>query len=241
MHQLHTAEHGWGWRTRPSTGVWRMKQIYLYAYSPLCAFILLLGIMGKLPRVGPSTKGEGSERRYFYGSVWAVTAAQTVLLLLWKILPETRSRNRGQVSCIYRRAGGGGLGGVAGDAAAHAADCAGRTDGGGRVDREALRVLCGPLLSPPVLSPSYEIIPLLAHNDLKTNRAKSDRILGGGTICTPKRFSAPTLLEVTNVAEACRKPDFIAKPPLFVAESSSFASMPKSRRSAAAASDSNHI
>ena len=27
---------------------------------------------GKLPRVKPSTKGEGHERRYFYGSVWAV-------------------------------------------------------------------------------------------------------------------------------------------------------------------------
>ena len=71
------------------TGVWRLKQIYLYSYSPLCAVILLLGIVGKLPRVGPSTKGEGTERRYFYGSVWAVTAAQTVLLVLWKTLPET--------------------------------------------------------------------------------------------------------------------------------------------------------
>ncbi len=75
------------------TGVWQLKQIYLYAYSPLCAFILLLGILGKLPRVGPSTKGEGIERRYFYGSVWAVTAAQTVLLVLWKMLPETRAGN----------------------------------------------------------------------------------------------------------------------------------------------------
>jgi hypothetical protein len=70
------------------TGVWKMKQIYLYAYSPLCAFILLLGMLGKLPRVGTSTKGEGWERRYFYGSVWAVTAAQAVLLVLWKTLPE---------------------------------------------------------------------------------------------------------------------------------------------------------
>jgi hypothetical protein len=69
------------------TGLWRLKQIYEYAYSPLCAFILLLGIMGKLPRVGTSTRGEGAERRYFYGSVWAVTAAQTVLLILWKVLP----------------------------------------------------------------------------------------------------------------------------------------------------------
>jgi hypothetical protein len=73
------------------TGVWRLKQIYFFAYSPLCALILLLGILGKLPRVGPSTQGEGVERRYFYGSVWAVTVAQTALLVLWKILPETQS------------------------------------------------------------------------------------------------------------------------------------------------------
>jgi hypothetical protein len=72
-----------------ATGVWYMRQIYLYAYMPLCAFILLLGILGKLPRVGSSTKGEGTERRYFYGSVWAVTAAQTLLLILWKTLPVT--------------------------------------------------------------------------------------------------------------------------------------------------------
>ena len=72
------------------TGVWYMKQIYSYAYFPLCALILLLGALGKLPRVGPSTKGEGTERRYFYGTVWAVTAAQTVLLVLWKTLPNTQ-------------------------------------------------------------------------------------------------------------------------------------------------------
>ena len=70
-----------------ATGEWRMKQIYTYAYSPLCALILLLGLMGKLPRVGPSTRSEGTERRYFYGSVWAVTIAQTLLLVVWKALP----------------------------------------------------------------------------------------------------------------------------------------------------------
>jgi len=73
------------------TGVWCMKQIYTYGYFPLCAIILLLGILGKLPRVGPSTKGEGLERRYFYGSVWAVTTAQTLLLVLWKTLPNTQA------------------------------------------------------------------------------------------------------------------------------------------------------
>jgi hypothetical protein len=76
------------------TGVWRMKQIYNYAYMPLCAFILLLGMLGKLPRVGPSTKGEGTERRYFYGSVWAVTAGQTLLLVLWKTMPQALAHER---------------------------------------------------------------------------------------------------------------------------------------------------
>jgi hypothetical protein len=73
------------------TGVWYMKQIYHYAYLPVCGTILLLGAAGVLPRVRRSTKGEGTERRYFYGSVWAVTVAQALLLALWKTLPQTRT------------------------------------------------------------------------------------------------------------------------------------------------------
>jgi len=69
------------------TGTWYMKQIYSYAYFPVCATILLLGAAGALPRVGRSTKDEGTERRYFYGSVWAVVVAQILLLLVWKTLP----------------------------------------------------------------------------------------------------------------------------------------------------------
>jgi hypothetical protein len=72
------------------TGTWYLKQIYFYAYFPLCAVILLLGAAGKLPRVGRSTQREGIERRYFYGSVWSVSIAQTVLLILWKATPESR-------------------------------------------------------------------------------------------------------------------------------------------------------
>jgi hypothetical protein len=75
------------------TGVWYMKQLYTWCYFPLCAIILFLGAMGKLPRVGPSTKTEGMERRYFYGSVWAVTAAQTLLLVLWKTVPHNQTGN----------------------------------------------------------------------------------------------------------------------------------------------------
>jgi hypothetical protein len=70
-----------------------MSQLYHWAYFPLCVLILFLGAIGKLPRVGPSTKTEGMERRYFYGSVWAVTAAQTLLLVLWKTVPHNETGN----------------------------------------------------------------------------------------------------------------------------------------------------
>jgi hypothetical protein len=74
-----------------ATGVWYLKQIYNYAYFPLYLTILTLGSLRILPRVRASTKGEGTERRYFYGSVWAVTIAQAVLMLLWKLLPQNRA------------------------------------------------------------------------------------------------------------------------------------------------------
>jgi hypothetical protein len=73
-----------------ATGHWYLKQIYWYAYFPIAGAIWLLGALGQLPRVKASTKGEGHERRYFYGSVWAVCWAQPAGWLLWKVLPQTR-------------------------------------------------------------------------------------------------------------------------------------------------------
>jgi hypothetical protein len=72
-----------------ASGAWRLRQIYDAAYFPLAGAVILCGILGWLPRVKSSTKGEGAERRYFYGTVWAVCAGQPVLGLLWKILPRT--------------------------------------------------------------------------------------------------------------------------------------------------------
>ena len=72
------------------SGTWRLKQLYAVAYFPIAGTVWLLGACGRLPRVKPSTQGEGHERRYFYGSVWAVTVAQPVLWMMWKLLPETR-------------------------------------------------------------------------------------------------------------------------------------------------------
>jgi len=74
-----------------ATGAWRLRQLYDVAYFPIVMVVWLLGAMGKLPRVKPSTQGEGHERRYFYGSVWAVCIAQPVLWLLWKALPQART------------------------------------------------------------------------------------------------------------------------------------------------------
>jgi hypothetical protein len=72
------------------TGHWYLKQIYARAYFPIAGTIWLLGLLGKLPRVKPSTQGEGRERRYFYGTVWATSIAQPVLWLLWRVVPRTR-------------------------------------------------------------------------------------------------------------------------------------------------------
>jgi hypothetical protein len=69
-------------------GEWRLKQMYEYAYFPIAGTMWLLGAFGRLPRVKASTAGEGHERRYFYGSVWAVTIAQPILLVMWKVMPR---------------------------------------------------------------------------------------------------------------------------------------------------------
>jgi hypothetical protein len=73
------------------TGHWYLKQIYRVAYFPIAGTIWMLGALGQLPRVKASTKGEGHERRYFYGTVWAVAIAQPMLWILWKGLPQTRA------------------------------------------------------------------------------------------------------------------------------------------------------
>jgi len=74
-----------------ATGHWRLKEMYDVAYFPIAGTMWALGAAGLLPRVKASTKGEGHERRYFYGSVWAVAIAQPVLWVMWKVLPVSRS------------------------------------------------------------------------------------------------------------------------------------------------------
>jgi len=70
-------------------GEWRLRAIYDAGYLPIAATVWVMGLIGWLPRAGWSTRGEGYERRYFYGAVWAVALAQPLLWLLWKQLPQT--------------------------------------------------------------------------------------------------------------------------------------------------------
>ncbi len=80
-----------GLATAVVTGEWRLKELYGVLYFPLAGSIWLFGAFGWLPRVKASTKGEGHERRYFYGSVWAVCWAQPILWIMWKVLPQSRA------------------------------------------------------------------------------------------------------------------------------------------------------
>lgn len=70
------------------SGQWRLQQIYHAAYFPIAGTIWLLGLLGLLPRVKPSTKGEGDERRYFYGTVWAAPLAQFVVWMMYLVMPR---------------------------------------------------------------------------------------------------------------------------------------------------------
>ena len=59
------------------------------AYFPIAGTVWFLGAIGQLPRVKRSTQGEGHERRYFYGSVWAVaTEVHLVNRLANQVAPD---------------------------------------------------------------------------------------------------------------------------------------------------------
>jgi hypothetical protein len=74
-----------------ATGRWYLRQIYDVAYFPAVGLVWVVGALGWLPRAKASTRGEGYERRYFYGTVWAVATAQPVLWFVWKALPQSRA------------------------------------------------------------------------------------------------------------------------------------------------------
>lgn len=89
-----------------ATGDWRMAPIYDWGYFPLAGAIWVLGAAGRLPRVKPSTRGEGHERRFFYGSLWAVCVAQPILWLMWGVLPLDGPGNLAKLAVFVGVLGG---------------------------------------------------------------------------------------------------------------------------------------
>lgn len=73
------------------SGRWHMKPIYSRYYFVILAAVVSLGLLGLLPRARKSTKGEGFERRYFYGALWSITFSETLMLILWKTLPKNHA------------------------------------------------------------------------------------------------------------------------------------------------------
>jgi hypothetical protein len=69
------------------SGQWVLRWMYEVAYFPIVVSVWALGAAGWLPRVKRSTRGEGHERRFFYGAAWAVCIAQPILWFLWRALP----------------------------------------------------------------------------------------------------------------------------------------------------------
>ena len=109
-----------------ATGEWRLKQLYEYGYFPIAGTMWCLGALGLLPRVRPSTKGEGHERRY---SLWfrlggCVRSACLVVSL--EGFAAVSSQRRDKVHRVRRDPRGGWEHGSTRVAASHSSDCPGR-------------------------------------------------------------------------------------------------------------------
>ena len=104
------------------TGRWALEEIYRYAYFPIAGAVWLAGATGRLPRVKASTAGEGHERRYFYGTVWAVVVAQPVLWLLYRDLAADTCERRHRARRLHRNPGDHGPSRHAGMPPAHPAN-----------------------------------------------------------------------------------------------------------------------
>ena len=83
------------------SGRWMMHQLYATLFAPVMAGVWLLGLLGRLPRTKPSVQFEGYERRVFYGAVWTVTLAQTVLWGLWKALPRGATADAAMLLVVF--------------------------------------------------------------------------------------------------------------------------------------------
>ena len=105
-----------------ATGAWRLRQIYDAAYFPLAGAVILCGLLGWLPRVKASTKGEGNGAalllRHGVGGVRGATSAGAAVE---NPAPNARGECR-QASRLRGDSRRNGLSGASGSVAANAPD-----------------------------------------------------------------------------------------------------------------------
>jgi hypothetical protein len=83
------------------TGQWYLKQIYQVAYFPLAGSIWLLGALGKLPRVKPSTRARVTSAAFLRIRLGRVLGA-AVLWLMWRVLPRSPAFDLPQAGSLRR-------------------------------------------------------------------------------------------------------------------------------------------
>jgi hypothetical protein len=67
------------------TGKWVINDLYVKLYYILAAAIVLATVFDLTLRARRSTRGEGSEKGWFYVAVWMVVPTQIAGLLMWRL------------------------------------------------------------------------------------------------------------------------------------------------------------
>jgi hypothetical protein len=67
------------------SGKWMLAQLYFWLYYPLALLIVGATWMDCVPRARLSTANEGSERAWFYVTIWMVIASQFAGWILWRL------------------------------------------------------------------------------------------------------------------------------------------------------------
>jgi hypothetical protein len=65
------------------TGKWVINGMYVKLYYPLAAAIVVATFLDLTPRTKRSTRGEGSEKGWFYVAVWTVVPTQILGWAMW--------------------------------------------------------------------------------------------------------------------------------------------------------------
>jgi hypothetical protein len=67
------------------TSKWVISGMYVKLYYPLAAVIVIATALDLMPRTKRSTKGEGSEKGWFYIAVWVVVPTQILGWGIWRL------------------------------------------------------------------------------------------------------------------------------------------------------------